>query len=247
MKNLLNNHSKIIIFVFLSLLTIVSLWISYSSSFSSTTRNLFTNLAAGGITAVLTIFGVDQIIKRSNEAKWKEAKKTAKSEMEYLTNMLASHLEIPLGFKITDYEVNSNSIEQGARTVLKQIIDEILNKDMDQLLQRMTTEKWGQLLMNLFLIRQSLSETTQLYSSILPPEILGKLLKTKRIFQNFYFSFGLVPELFTKDQSNWPSNKGGVENNKSIRASLLKGFSMDLKQYFEELKALITLVDNWKA
>ena len=240
------DKTKIIIFSGLILFILLSLWISYFSSFSTITKDLFVNLSAGGLASLFTIFGIDLLIQRSNEAKWAEAKKTAQSDMIYLTNMLASHFEIPLGFKIIDYQVDDQNIEENARKILRSIIDEILKRDMQKLLEAMTTDTWGQLLLNLFLMRQSLTEASQLYISILPPEILGKLLAVRRSFQNFYFSFGLVPELFTKQQSEWPSNKGGVENNKSIRASLLNGFTKDLKQYFGQLKLLMTLIDEWK-
>lgn len=240
------DKAKIIIFSSLIVFIILSLWVSYFSSFSATTKDLCINLSAGGITSLFTIFGIDFLIQRSNEAKWAEAKKTARSDMVYLTNMLASHFEIPLGFKITDYQVGNENLEENARKFIKGIIDEILRGDIQKLLQSMTTDRWEQLLLNLFLMRQSLTEASQLYIGILPPEILGKLLAVRRSFQGFYFSFGLVPELFTKQQAEWPSNKGGIENNKSIRTNLLHGLAKDLKQYFEQLKLLMSLIDDWK-
>jgi len=126
--------TKVAIFLGIVIFIISSLFIGYKSNFSSATNDLFINLAAGGITTLLTLFGVDFLIQRSEKEKWQEAKNTAKSDMVYLTNMMTSNISIPLGYKPTDYEIDRDNLEESSRHLMKVILGDLLKKDTDQLL-----------------------------------------------------------------------------------------------------------------
>lgn len=237
---------KPIIFVLLITFSLLTGLAAYSNCFSPTTSDLLINLAAGGISSLFTIFVIDWLIQENENRKWKDAKTTARSEMITLTNMLTSYISTPLGYKPTDYQINPKDVEASSRKVIKQIVEQLQSQNWKTLLDGLTIKKWEHLQINLLFIHPTINQSVQLYSQVLPPEVLGKLLIVRKDFHNLYNSFSLVPELFTKSQANWPENKGGLENNKSIRQSLLESFSKELKDYFTHLSDLIKIIDDWK-
>jgi hypothetical protein len=235
------------IFTMLLLFSLLTGLGAYSKCFSATTSDLFLNLSAGGVSSLFTIFVIDKLIKDNENKKWKDAWDTSKSELIVLSNMLASYVSAPLGYKTTSYDIDPQEIEKSSREAVKLIVNEINNADMDALVTKMSAKSWEHLQINLTFIFYSLNQSVQIYSQIIPPEVLGKLLKTRKDFFSFYNSFGLLPELFTKPQSKWPENKGGIKNNLSIRKNLLLSFANSLSNYYKSLDELIAIIDEWKS
>lgn len=213
----------------------------------ATIGDFWINLSASAIAVILTVFFIDFLLERHKEIKWKDGKTTAKEDTAELINMLISYIAAPLGFTVFNYKrEGTEDLDQWSSQVIEHIFEDIQRRNLSQLLNGMTKDKWQHLELNLLFLKQGLSENIQLYGEILPPELFGKLLKVRRSFNKFYFSFGLISDLFTKDESEWPLNKKGVEQNRLIRKTLLDGFTKDLKDYFSNLAELLLEFKKWK-
>ncbi len=205
-------------------------------------KSLFIHLVAGFIGSIITIWGIEFWRKKKFEMKWGKAKDVAKEDIIQLRNKLVSYIGGPMGFQFTQYGSTEEILGSRSEEIVKAMVDDINSHDFDEILNKLSIDQWNSFQVNLPLIRLSLFEGLQLYKEILPPEILGQLLRVNRIFNRFYFTFGFVPDLFTKDEDYWPINKGGIKKNREIRAGLIKSLAKDLKDYFEKIDILIDLL-----
>jgi len=236
--------SKIdLIITFLLLILIMACWFLGKDS-DEPYKSLFINLTAGLIGSVITIWGIEFLHKKQLETKWNEARKVAKDDILQLKNMLVSYISNPMGYNISKYIKDNKNLEEWSGKAIKDIAIDMSNKNLKDILNNLNINQWRQLKMNLPHIRNNLLEKLEIYNSVLPPEILGQILKIKQHFDNFYNIFNLVPELFTENETNWPRNDGGVEKNKSTREAFIVAFSRDLEVYFKEINTLISLLEE---
>ena len=231
------------IITILLVIFIVASWY-FSLKVNEPFKSLLINLTAGFIGSIITIWGIEFLRRKQFKARWDEAKKTAKQDIVELKNMLVSYISNPLGFVVDLYTKDDQDVKQWSEDAIKSMVVDIDRQDLGKILNRLSIEQWRHFKLNLPFIRSSLFEKLQLYNEVLPPEVFGQLLKIKKDCDNFYFAFGLVPELFTENESNWPPNKGGLKNNRLIRNTLIKTLSGELKIYFKDIATLINLLEK---
>ena len=115
------------------------------------------------------------------------------------------------------------------------------------LLRRAAKEQWQRFETNLPMIRMDLLNSITFYKEILPPTILGKLLSIRSTFESFYRMFGIFPDLFTREEKDWPLNKFGQNQNQEIRKTFLKLFERNLRDYFTEVEEFLNVLEQWKS
>lgn len=211
--------------------TILLLWLGVKNVIQL--GDFWINLAAGTVTLVGTLFVIDVILDRRRKTELREAHGTAKVDIAQLTNMLISYMASPFKITVFDYERGTQNIEVWSNEVLGHILEDIKKRDKLKLLSSLNKDGWEHFQLNLLFIKPSLSETLALYKELLPPEILGKILKVRRSFNNFYYSFGLL-------------YIGFITDNKAIPTHLLEGLENDLSEYFLDVEHMLNTLKNWK-
>ena len=126
------------------------------------------------------------------------------------------------------------------------LLNDILSIDFLKKLNNLSTANWKHLETDLIFIKHELSNKIQLYSNLIPPEILGKLLIVNKEFESLNSLFGLLPDLFTKEQSEWPPNDKGLQNNIRIRTTLLTKLAENFKEYFVSVKNFSDVLEGWE-
>lgn len=211
--------------------TILLLWLGVKNVIQL--GDFWINLAAGTATLVGTLFIIDVILDRRRKTELREAHDTAKTDITQLTNMLISYMASPFKITVFNYERGTQDVETWSDQVLSHILEDIKKRDKLKLLSSLNKDGWEHLQLDILSIKPSLSETLSLYKDLLPPEILGKMLKLRRSFNNFYYSFGLL-------------YIGFITDNKAIPTHLLEGLANDLSEYFLDVEHLLNAIQNWK-
>jgi len=238
--------SRIDYIITILLIILVVIFWCLTSRLNEPYKGLFINLTAGMIGSIVTIWGIEFLRRQKFEKQWSVAKKVAKTDIKKLINVLTSYISGPLGVTVDSYKDEKKSLEEWSNEAIKKIVADFTQRNLNEILNGLSVEQWKNLKIDLPFIYLSLSEKCTLYREVLPPEVFGQLLKIKNNFDDFYLSFGLLPELFTENETNWPTNRGGLENNKAIRIVLIKNFSNNLKIYFDDIKILMDLVYDKK-
>lgn len=231
----------------ITLLLIFLVFVCLLSSFLfvGVLQSLLINLSAGFVISLFTIWGVDYLRKRRDRVLWFTAEKVTIADLYILSNMLVSYVSGPLGKTVLDYKEEGNDLVKSGRIALKKIIEDLTASDLIEILEKRSTSEWSRLQLELIGIKSSINEYIQIYQRIIPPELFGTLLKTRRDFNSLYTTFGLIPELFTKIEKEWPLNAGGVENNRLIRKMLINSLGKDLKSYLLSVKEFINMLDEY--
>jgi len=218
---------------FLSLLTIFLLWLGIKNVIQL--GDFWINLSAGTATLIGTLFIIDVILDRRRKLEFNEARNMAKDDLTQLANMMISYMASPFKLTVLNYErgKEDNDLEKWSTEVLGHILQDIKKQDKVKLLSRLNNDGWQHLQLDLMFIKPSLSENLLLYKELLPARILGKLLKLRRTFNNFYFYFGLLYEGFIRDNRSLPDNA-------------VKGMADDLNKYFSVLEQLCVVLKDWK-
>ena len=219
---------SLILLLFISI--IILLWLGVKDVFQL--GDFWINLAAGAATLIGTLFIIDVILDRRRKTELREAHDTAKVDIAQLTNMLISYMASPFKITVFNYERGTQNVEVWSNEVLGHILEDIKKRDKLKLLSSLNKDGWEHFQLNLLSIKPSLSETLTLYKELLPPEILGKVLKLRRSFNTFYYSFGLL-------------YIGFITDNKAIPAHLLEGLANDLSVYFLDVEHLLNALKNW--
>ena len=209
-------------------------------------NDLSVNLCAGCLTAIIVAFVVEYLRRRENKQRLFEVDITAKSDIGLLANMLISYMASPLGYLTPDYLSGSEHTRKSIREGSISMLSEILNADVESILEHMQVKEWRHFAVNISLIKNSLSEDLKIYGSVLPPEILGKILSVRKAFNSISdFSFALFIDLFTKEEEDWPVNKSGQEKNRELRNSQIPIIARDLKKYFSEVQQLTIFLNKF--
>ncbi len=231
----IKENKKLIIILLLCSFISFALGFCFDNKFG----DFFINLSASFVIIIFTIFIVDKLLKEREIRKYKEAYNIAKDDLLSLRNMLISHMSEPLGFV-----VGSGGVKNATNELLK-ILKKVSEIDLEEKLKGMTIKDWEHLQINLPFIRMSLSYKINLYSNLIPIDVLGKLLAVNKEFESFYMMFGFLPGLFVKEQKYWPIKKGRLENGKIIRGQIINKMSQDLKNYYCAVDEFSNL-DYWK-
>jgi len=216
----------------------------FSGRVSILYQGLLVNLCAGTVGSVITIWGIEFLRKRQAKTFLTEARGVTKIHMTRLMNMLVSHIASPLGISVMQYELDRENL--GSNAVIKHIANDLKQKNIQEILRKMSVENWKNLALNLPVIRAELSDTFLLYKDVLPVVVIGKLLNVKMAFDNFYKLFGGFHDLFVNEESGWPRNESGIEKNREVRELLMKNFANELKEYFIKISVLFNLLDKIK-
>ncbi len=159
--------------------------------------------------------------------------------------MFVSYMASPLGFSVLNYERRpEDDGDIFARRRIGLVLSEVSQRDLSQAMRDMTIEEWKTLSFNLSWIRQAMHENIQTYSSVMPPEVYGSLLKVRIAFNSIFLNFGLFIELFTKPEAEWPANRRGVEGNQRNREHIINTLSRDMRRYFSEVQDLFEQLDE---
>ena len=214
-------------------------------SIKSNNGAFFLNLSAGCVTSLIIIWVVENFRKQENESKFFEVRKIAKNDINSLVMMLTSHVASPLGFRFLNYKRDYNEpIDEWSRKTGYIVLDEILNRDIDIILEKMNIDDWHNFATNIILIKYSLSENIRVYAQVIPPEILGKILIIRESFNKIDSVFSITPELLLRERKDWPLNKLGVNMNLEIRKNMINFFTKDLREYFSDIKETFLLLDE---
>ena len=232
MKDFLNKIHKFQgLLIVLLIVTILLLWLGLKNIIEL--GDFWINLSAGSATLIGTLFVIDVILDHRKKLEFSEAHDTAKSDLTQLANMMVSYMAAPFKITVFNYERGDKDVEAWSTEVLGLILQDIKNRDKAKLLSGLNKDGWQHLQLDLMFIKPSLSENLLLYKEFLPPHVLGKLLKLRRTFSDFYFYFGLLYEGFIRDGKPLPD-------------SAVKGMADDLNQYFSDLEQLFDVLKNWK-
>lgn len=234
MKTFLHRVSKykfvlvllLIIFVVSLILGICNIW-----NFSG----FWLNLSTDSLTLIATLFVIDFLLEKRKQLEWHVVNETANKDLDQLTNMLTSYMAAPLGLTVMDYEPRvEGNLEERSSDLLSQMLDD-LRRRLEHLIDNMNIEQWERMHLNLLFLKSAIANYLAVYQTATPPNVLGELLRLRRAFNSFYSSFGMLPELFIKNEQEWPHNRGGIDNSREIRSMLLESFKKDLRAYFTEL------------
>jgi len=209
--------------------------------------DLWVNLLASLITLVFTLFLIDYLLEQRASARFRDAYSIAKWDLTKLSNMCVSYMAEPLGFTIFRYESerNGRSLEEWSSEAITRMLRDIRASDILNILQRMNPERWKRFAVDITFVKINLSESLNLYGEILPPELLGKFLKVNSSFVELSNSFVLFSDLFTKEENNWPANRGGVEQNRLIREIQLPHHAKYLNAYFKHVAEFYEGLNSW--
>lgn len=232
MKDFLNKIHKFrgLLAVLLTL-TIILLWLGLRNVIGL--GDFWINLSAGSATLIGTLFVIDVILTHRRKLEFSEAHDIAKGDLTQQANMMISYMSAPFKLTVFNYERGDKDLATWSAEVLSHIFQEIKKRNKEKLLSNLNWDGWQHLQLNLMLIKPSLSENLLLYKELLPPDVLGKLLKLRRTFNNFYFYFGLLYEGFIRGKKALPDNA-------------IKGMADDLEQYFSDLEQLFKVLKNWE-
>ncbi len=232
MKDFLNKIHKFQgVLIVLLILTIILLWLGLKNVIQL--GEFWINLSAGSATLIGTLFVIDVILDRRRKIELSEAHDTTKGDLTQLANMMVSYMAAPFKLTVFDYKRGDKDIKTWSEEVLNQILQDIKKQDKEKLLSSLDKGAWQHLQLNLMSIKPSLSENLLLYKELLPPEVLGKLLKLRKTFNSFYFFFGFAYEGFIRDGRRLPRD-------------VIKGMADDLVQYFSDLEQLHNALKSWK-
>ncbi len=187
--------------------------------------DFFVNLSASFVIIIFTIFIIDQLLEKKQLAKFRDAHSVAKKDLEILSNMLISYMSAPFGFNVLLYNCDD-------KMAIIPVLDQILKIDFDKKLDDLSKYEQEHLLLNLISIKDSLNSKVSLYSNLLPPEILGKLLIVNKNFSSLNFMFG-VYIICIKDKND---NRILVTNSLAI----------NFKNYFLAIKQFLISLEKWK-
>lgn len=228
------------------IITILLITISLALFISIENKNiddLLLNLSSGVIGSIITIWSIEVLRRKNNDNKIATAKVIAREEILRLRNQLTCFVSNAFDITVYNYIDNEDFSEENTVKVIKKIAEDLSSVDMLSLLEGLSIRQWSHLQENLYIIRKTLSEMLNLYKGILPDEILGQLLLVNKNFDYIYSSFGVFPELFVREEKDWPVNKKGADKNRSIRNSWIKLYAVNFKKYYESIVKLNELLE----
>jgi len=229
----------------LASLTAMSLLLSYIlDSEDNKWDDFFVNLGASFVIVVFTIFVVNRLLDERDKKRYKDAHDTAKRDIEILKNKLVICPGEILGLAIEndDYLLTELEMENS----IKNVLEKLIKSNIEQILESHTTKDWERLERNFSSVKNSLSNIIMLYSNLVPPEILGKLLKVNQKTGDFFYEFDTFSSLFTKEKEGWLHNKLGQEYNMKIRNTLISRLSVKLENYFNAVEELQNSLIHWQ-
>lgn len=229
----------------LLLFAFASLYLWLSNAFGA--NDLWVNLLASFITLMLTLFLIDYLLEQRANARFRDAYSIAKWDLKKLANMCVSYMAEPLGFTVFRYESErgGRSLDEWSSEVIDRMLRDIRASDILNILQGMNPERWKRFAIDITFVKINLSESLNLYGEILPPELLGKFLKVNSSFAELSNSFVLFSDLFTKEESSWPANRGGVRQNRLIREIQLPHHARYLNAYFSHVAEFYEGLNSW--
>jgi hypothetical protein len=204
--------------------------------------SLLINLSAGVIGSAITIWGVENLRKKSYEEKISPANTIADEEIRYLRNLLVCYISNVLGITVRGYLGNRDVSEKEVEKSVDSIIAELSESNFLTLFSGLEIDQWKKIESNLILIKFDLSEKIQLYQNIFSPEIFSQLIVINKVFKDFYNSFGLFSFLLTTPEKDWPENKKGPSRNRSLRDFHIRVLSEKMEIYFCEVRSLSSLL-----
>ena len=247
MKNaFFHSHIEWIITVGLVVFAGAFYWLSSIFSSTNTLGSLFVNLCAGSITAIVVIWGVDYLRKKENQQRFAEINQVAKADISSQATMLVWYMANPLNFSIFDYPSGKDGYtSELIRNANSLVLKDILKSDLHAILVKFSVNDWKHLAMNIALIKNALGENLRVYSQVLPPEVLGRVLAARKAFNSLSdYSFAILIDLFVKEEKDWPVNKSGIERNRELRTNQITLIARDLKEYFSQVERLTELLSE---
>lgn len=209
-------------------------------------QDLWWNLCADALTVSATLLVIDFLLEKRRERDWREVEKSAQIDLNQLKNMLISYISNPFGENVVNYEPRTGeTIKDKSEDCLEQILEK-MEKIVLSRIDYLNIKQWQHMELNLMFIKPAISDYLSVYQRNLPSNVLGKLLNVRRKFNSYHLSFGLLSDLLTKEESQWPENNGGVKQSRQIRATMLDDHKKYLLGYFRELKNLVKVIRKWE-
>lgn len=206
--------------------------------------DLLVNLSSGIIGSIITIWGVEVLRRKNQEKRIAPARMVAKEEIIRLKNQLTCFVSNAFDITVYNHITDGNFSEENIKKAIIEIAKEFITIDILSLLKSLSVSQWAHLQENLPLIRKTLSEMLQLYQNVLPDEIFGQLLIVNKNFDQIYSTFGVFPDLLTKEEGDWPKNKNGEGANRGIRKVWIELYAGYLKRYYESIVKLSELLET---
>lgn len=200
--------------------------------------DVWSNLAAGFITLIATILVIDTLLDKRKQDELRDASEVSKEELLILSNMLVSYTLLPMSDLKTF--LRGIDIREPARTFAERSIKEFLRISLTtnfvkDSLKSMTVDDFKHLEMNLIAIKLSLKETISLYYHLFPPKTLGKLLMTRKTFNDFYLVFGVFAQSFIHNP---------ITGREDLKEVLLKNMESSIINYLTKVKELISEINK---
>jgi len=220
-KKKIKNYWIILIVCFFGLIS--SLFLSFY--LHDKWSDFFVNLSASFIIIIFTIFIIDQLLEKRQLARFRDAHSVAKEDLEILGNMLISYMSAPFGFNISLYDYDD-------KIAISTILNQMLKIDFNKKLDNLSKYKREHLLLSLISIKDSLNSKISLYSDLLPPEILGKLLIVNKNFSSLNFMFGVYIIC--------------IENKNDNQIIVTNSLATNFKNYFLAVEQFLISLEKWK-
>ncbi len=209
----------------------------------------FLHLASISVELFIATFFIEPLMdsykERESRKQWKGAKDVAVPDLRDLSNLLVSHMLSPIGFSADKYPLIASIEYKEVKKLIKSMITDFLNEDHTSLLNKLTTNNWNNLSLNIPIIKYELFENILIYKDVLPDELLTALLTVRRNFNKFNGLFSLVPEFFLLPEEKWPPMKGGLEYTKRYRNGLIKNFASDISSYVHSVNSFIDVLEKY--
>jgi len=199
------------------------------------------------ITALITVSVVNVLIIKNDKMRNKEVRDVAQQAVVSISNELVTKITLSLLFIYTkeQLQLQMTLVNKEANDMIKTLTDWDLNKvdevGVKDLLEKMTDATWKSLYQEIEKLKIDVRECISLYSSVMPPKILGKLLDINSDFRNDYSIFGESLEILIRVLLR------NYKNKENTKAAFITSFERDLEGYFENVKIFRKSVqdENW--
>jgi hypothetical protein len=204
-------------------------------------RDVYVGLATSMLTIGITVYFVDVIIKANEKAQWEGAENVARDEVATLSVKLVSSVVVPLSFPFMKEWLEKVDEYVKRDSYLRDITDWDMQKveelGVDKLLEQLSADGWRGLYKGIQKLEAELRDCIMLYSKVIPPKTLGKLLQFNKDFKDDYSIFGNSLSVFVQQV-----NGAGLK--KQTMEAYISHFTKDLEGYFEKIKAFRKHLDN---
>jgi hypothetical protein len=229
MKKFVLKHTRLFLCIFASVCAAVFIYASQQGDTPSHLQDLWLNVAASFVVVVVTLSLIEVLQKAGEKARWLDAKRPAREDINFLANASVSYVASVLGLSVNDNKYanlpRGNELSDWSDRAMVAILKDVLDIDLNTRLTKLSAKDWRRMETNMNIIKQKIDDVLHLYNNLMPPTHLAKIYQVRRKLNAFFMFLDVAPSLVTEGD-------GGDPKKASARAFHLQTLSELLKEYF---------------